>query len=132
MERKGLTSHMQEPDYQSRTRSASTRPCLGERPGVYSSRPSTDQGKVMTDTQVNIHIEDPPLEVSLESLSAQLQQLRQDTATGMNQLGTQMNWLCENLQSLFSFINHLNQNGGGMRGLMKAMKQSNAPEMTHE
>jgi hypothetical protein len=94
--------------------------------------PLTDQGKVMTDTQVNIHIEDPPLEVSLESLSAQLQQLRQDTATGMNQLGTQMNWLCENLQSLFSFINHLNQNGGGMRGLMKAMKQSNAPEMTHE
>lgn len=78
----------------------------------------------MTDTQTNIETESHPSEVTLETLAIMVQQLRQDTAMGMNQLGAQMNWLCEKLQSLFSFIDHLNNNGGGMRGLMKAMKSA--------
>jgi hypothetical protein len=80
-----------------------------------------------TNTQVNEQAESPPPQVTLETLAAEVLQLREATATGLDQIGTQMNWLCDNLQSLFSFINHLNSNGGGMRGLMKAMKS--APEV---
>lgn len=41
----------------------------------------------------------------------------------MDVLGQQMNWLCENLQSLFGFVNAMSSNGGGVRGLMKAIKE---------
>lgn len=41
-------------------------------------------------------------------------------------LGQQMNWLCENMQGLFQFIAAIGQQGGGIRGLMSAMK--NAPK----
>jgi hypothetical protein len=52
-------------------------------------------------------------EITLESLSARL-----------DMLGEQMNWLCENLAALFGFVNQMGQNGGGIRGLMKAMKET--------
>lgn len=42
----------------------------------------------------------------------------------MDILGQQMNWLCENLQSLFAFTQQVSQSGGGLRGLMHAMKQA--------
>lgn len=52
-------------------------------------------------------------EVTLESLAARL-----------DQLGMQMNWLCENLQSLFIFVQAAGQNGGGIRGMIQALKHS--------
>jgi hypothetical protein len=52
----------------------------------------------------------------------------EDLAQRMDMFGEQMNWLCENLQSLFQFVNAMGANGGGIRGLMSAMK--NAPELT--
>lgn len=60
-----------------------------------------------------------PQEITLEDLAAR-----------MDMFGQQMNWLCENLQSLFVFVNAMGDSGGGIRGLMKAMK--NTPELaTH-
>lgn len=47
----------------------------------------------------------------------------------MDILGQQMNWLCENLQSLFGFVQAMSANGGGVRGLMKAMKQHEPPDL---
>jgi hypothetical protein len=48
----------------------------------------------------------------------------------MDMFGEQMNWLCENLQSLFLFVNQMGANGGGIRGLMKAMKET--PELSDQ
>lgn len=53
-----------------------------------------------------------------------------DVVARLDALGVQMNWLCENLASLFGFVNQMSQNGGGMRGLMKALKQQEAPKVT--
>ena len=55
-----------------------------------------------------------------------------DLAQRMDVLGQQMNWLCENLQSLFSFVNAMGNNGGGIRGLMKTLKQQEALEVTQQ
>lgn len=43
-------------------------------------------------------------------------------------LGQQLDWLCENMQSLFSFVNQMGQSGGGIRGLMHALKNG-APQL---
>lgn len=59
-----------------------------------------------------------PEPVTLESL-----------AKRMDMFGEQMNWLCDNLQSLFQFVNAMGQNGGGIRGLMQAMKHG-GPDLT--
>ena len=53
-----------------------------------------------------------------------------DLAKRIDILGQQMNWLCENLQSLFGFVNAMSNNGGGVRGLMKALKEQQAPGMS--
>lgn len=53
-----------------------------------------------------------------------------DLAARMDMFGEQMNWLCENLQSLFLFVNQMTSNGGGIRGLMSAMKKGGGPEFT--
>lgn len=53
----------------------------------------------------------------------------EDLATRMDMFGEQMNWLCNNLAELFKFVNAMGQSGGGIRGLMHAMK--NAPELTN-
>lgn len=42
----------------------------------------------------------------------------------VNTLGEQMNWLVENLQSMFVFVQQVGSNGGGLRGLMQAMKHA--------
>lgn len=47
-----------------------------------------------------------------------------DLAARMDMFGEQMNWLCDNLQSLFAFVNTMGANGGGIRGIMKAMKDT--------
>lgn len=39
-------------------------------------------------------------------------------------LGNQMNWLCDNLQNLFVFVQQVGSNGGGIRGLMSALKSA--------
>lgn len=41
-------------------------------------------------------------------------------------IGQQMNWLCENLMQVFSFTQAMSQNGGGVRGIMKALKEQQA------
>lgn len=46
-----------------------------------------------------------------------------DVAGRLDMLGQQMNWLCENLTSLFGFVSAMSNNGGGIRGLMSALKQ---------
>jgi hypothetical protein len=46
----------------------------------------------------------------------------EDLATRMDMFGEQMNWLCENLQSLFAFVNQVGASGGGIRGLLAATK----------
>lgn len=61
---------------------------------------------------------DTEQEVTLESLADKL-----DT------IGLQMNWLCENLQSLFAFVNQMSGQGGGIRSVLHALKQG-APEMS--
>ena len=48
----------------------------------------------------------------------------EDLAARIDVLGQQMNWMCENLQSLFGFVNQMSNNGGGIRGLMHALKQT--------
>jgi hypothetical protein len=50
-----------------------------------------------------------------------------DLAARMDMFGEQMNWLCENLQSLFAFVNQVGQSGGGIRGLLQAAKA--APQL---
>lgn len=52
-----------------------------------------------------------------------------DLADRMDMFGEQMNWLCENLQSLFQFVNAMGQSGGGIRGLMSALKNG-GPDLT--
>ena len=66
----------------------------------------------MTETEVK-------QEVTLENLAAR-----------MDMFGEQMNWLCENLAALFSFVNQVGANGGGIRGLMKAAKDT--PGLTEQ
>lgn len=53
----------------------------------------------------------------------------EDLATRMDMFGEQMNWLCENMASLFKFVAAMGESGGGIRGLMAAMKKS-APELS--
>jgi hypothetical protein len=59
-------------------------------------------------------------EVTLESL-----------AKRMDMFGAQMNWLCENMQGLFQFVTQVGQSGGGIRGLMSAMKNG-APQLSSD
>lgn len=63
-------------------------------------------------------------EVTLESLSARLDAYEAASLNRDNQLGLQMNWLCENLQSLFVFVQQVGQNGGGIRGMMQAIRHA--------
>ena len=64
--------------------------------------------------------ETPVEEVTLESLAAR-----------MDSLGKQMDWLCENLQALFMFVNQVGQNGGGLRGMLAAIKHA-PPELKED
>jgi hypothetical protein len=54
-----------------------------------------------------------PEEITLKSLAARL-----DT------IGEQLNWLTENMASLFAFVNQMGSSGGGLRGLMSMLKQT--------
>jgi hypothetical protein len=51
-----------------------------------------------------------------------------DLLEKMDKLGEQMNWLCENLQSLFVFASQLSASGGGLRGVLSLLKSS-PPEL---
>ena len=53
-----------------------------------------------------------------------------DLAQKMDVLGNQMNWLCENLTSLFAFVNQMGQSGGGIRGLMTMLKAGPPTELS--
>lgn len=44
-------------------------------------------------------------------------------------IGQQTDWMVENLQSLFVFVQQMNNNGGGIRGMLAALKQA-PPDMT--
>lgn len=75
----------------------------------------------MTDTNHLIpHTEDSPRESSIEEELSGLN-------ARLDMLGQQMNWLCENLQSLFLFVNEMGSSGGGLRGMISALKKSHAP-----
>lgn len=54
----------------------------------------------------------------------------EDLATRMDMFGEQMNWLCDNLAQLFQFVNAMGASGGGIRGIMKAMKET--PELKEQ
>lgn len=74
---------------------------------------------MVLEPESNLQVEEAPPEITL-----------QDLAKRMDMFGEQMNWLCENLASLFMFVNQVGSSGGGVRGLMKAMK--NTPELRVE
>lgn len=63
--------------------------------------------------------------VTLETLSVQLEAANQR----IDMLGGQMNWMVENLQQLFQFVTVMGSSGGGIRGLMHAMKNG-GPDLT--
>lgn len=52
----------------------------------------------------------------------------EDVITRLDILGEQMNWVVENLQGLFQFVQQVGQNGGGIRGIMQLLK-SEKPQM---
>lgn len=57
-------------------------------------------------------------------MSEVTQVTNEQIAEKLDALGAQMNWLCENMQSLFQFASVMGNNGGGIRGLMKSMKDA--------
>lgn len=52
----------------------------------------------------------------------------EDIAQKLDALGEQMNWLCENLSSLFEFVSQMGASGGGLRGVLSLLKSS-PPEL---
>ena len=54
-----------------------------------------------------------------------------DLSHRIDMMGEQLNWLCDNLQSLFQFVNAVGQQGGGIRGLMSAMKKNGGPDLVN-
>lgn len=60
-----------------------------------------------------------PARASWSDLTASIDGLSQR----VDVLGQQMNWLVDNMQHLFAFVNQMGSNGGGIRGLMKALQQ---------
>lgn len=58
-------------------------------------------------------------EVTLESLSAKI-----------DLLGQQLDWLCNNMDGMFQFVTQMGQNGGGIRGMLKSLKD--APVMSQQ
>jgi hypothetical protein len=49
-----------------------------------------------------------------------------DVVAKLDMLGEQLNWLCENLAGVFGVVTQMSANGGGIRGMMKAMKDAPA------
>lgn len=70
------------------------------------------------------------MEPEIDNNDAQEVSLEQQIIVRLDALGRQMDWLCENLASLFGFVQQMGQNGGGIRGMMKMLQQ--APEMMGE
>lgn len=62
-------------------------------------------------------------EVATEEIT--LEQLAQR----LDALGQQMNWLCENMAAMFGFVNQMGKNGGGIRGLMRSLKDGMPSEL---
>ena len=60
---------------------------------------------------------DSPPEITLDALAHRL-----------DALGKQMDWLCENMQSLFLFVQTVGSNGGGIRGMLQTLRQA-PPEL---
>jgi len=52
-------------------------------------------------------------------------QLMEAVYEQQQQIGNQLNWLCENLAGVFGMVTAVSQNGGGFRGMMKMMKEMN-------
>lgn len=63
------------------------------------------------------------IEVSSEVLSSEPQPLTLEQKIDL--IGEQLNWLCENLAVVFNLTAAMSANGGGVRGLMKIMKEMN-------
>jgi hypothetical protein len=62
-------------------------------------------------------IEPQSQDATLETLSVRL-----------DIIGRQLDWLCENMAGMFSFVQTTAQNGGGIRGMLKSLKD--APVMS--
>lgn len=76
-----------------------------------------------------------PSDPQLAFLQGEIVGLRhavEELKTAIDMIGQQNNWLCENMQSLFSFVNQMGQNGGGIRGLVKALKETPAPQLNEQ
>jgi len=76
-------------------------------------------GVCMTEVSESLQTDD-----KLEELSKRIDTLSEK----IDLIGQQNDWLCENLQSLFLFVQQVGSNGGGIRGLLSAMKQG--PSLT--
>lgn len=46
----------------------------------------------------------------------------EELARRLDIIGHQLNWLCENMQSLFYFVQQVSSSGGGVRGMLHAIK----------
>jgi hypothetical protein len=46
----------------------------------------------------------------------------EDLAEKIDAIGNQMDWLCTNLASLFTFAQQMGNNGGGIRGMLNLLK----------
>jgi hypothetical protein len=66
----------------------------------------------------------PELDLSLDDRLTNVDTRLAMLVEAVNSLGSQMNWLCENLAQMFAFMGQVSANGGGVRGLMTALKQS--------
>ena len=55
-----------------------------------------------------------------------------DLAAKVDIIGQQLNWLIENLQTVFMFVQQVGSNGGGIRGMLKAIKTAEPQMMTME
>jgi hypothetical protein len=70
--------------------------------------------------------------IAVSELEEQQEITLEQVAQRLDALGQQMNWLCENMASLFGFVNQMGKNGGGIRGLMRTIKDATPPELKQQ
>ena len=89
---------------------------------VYSTEEIRADGETIIDTESTV-IEQtiiPDIDSELTDRQLLIAVYKQQ-----EQIGSQLNWLCENLAGVFGIVTAMSQNGGGVRGLMKVMKEMN-------
>lgn len=76
----------------------------------------------------NVDVATDSMAEKLESLVQRIDVYEAESRRRDDQLGAQMNWLCEKLQSLFLFVDQAGKHGGGIRGMMQVLRSA-PPEL---